>query len=385
VRVHRGLAGVLAVLLATGWAANHFSATIPVFVDDRGLPVALLDAVFGVYALGLLPGLFGGGALSDRLGRAVVVLPGALLASTGTLVLLAWHEPAGLLLGRFVVGLGAGLAFGAGTAWAADLAGASGAVLAGVFLTAGFSVGPLVSGALAQWAPAPLQLPFVVSFVLSLVAVAVAWRVSAPQSRLANATSTGPAAPSSVQSARAALSWSLPVAVVVFGSATVALVTLTPRLPPGIDGPLLFGVSAVLSLGSGVVVQTVARSRGWGPGSGVAGLLASATGFALVALAGERVGVPLFIVICVVMGLAYGLCLREGLLDVETLSPPASRGSLTGIFYVATYLGFGLPLLLTLLTPYAGVVLPAVAFSLAALALAALRSAQLRVGHPARG
>ena len=383
-RVSRALAGVLALLTATGWAANHFSATIPVFADERGLSVALLDAVFGVYAVGLLPGLFLGGGLSDRVGRARVVLPGALLAAAGTVVLLLWHDPAGLLLGRFVVGLGAGLTFGAGTAWAADLGGTSGTVLAGVFLSTGFAVGPLTSGALAQWAPAPLVLPFALSLLLSLGALGVAWRVSAPHGLRPRGDGAGPAPAAAYQSARAALAWSLPVAIVVFGSATVELVTLTPRLPAGIDGPFLFGISAVLSLGGGIVIQAVARARGWGPRTGVVGLLCSALGFALVAAGGEHVGVPLFVAACLVMGLAYGLCLREGLLDVETLAPPARRGLLTGVFYVATYVGFGLPLLLTLLTPYAGVVLPAVGFSVLALALAACRGVQLRAGHPVR-
>lgn len=377
------LGGVLAVLLATGWAANHFSATIPVFVADRGLSVALLDAVFGVYAVGLLPGLFLGGGLSDRVGRAAVVLPGALVATLGTVVLLLWHDPAGLLLGRFVVGLGAGLTFGAGTAWAGDLRGTTGTVLAGVFLTTGFGVGPLVSGTLAQWAPGPLVLPFAVSLALSLGAVATAWRVSAPHG-LRPAAGRGPAAAAAYQSSRTALAWSLPVAIVVFGSATVALVTVTPRLPEGVDGPFLFGISALLSLGGGIAVQTTARLGAWGPRTGVVGLLFSALGFGLVALGGEQVGLPLVVAICLVMGVAYGLCLRECLLDVETLAPPAQRGTLTGIFYVATYVGFGLPLLLTLLTPYVGVVLPAVGFSVLAVLLAGLRSAQLRGGHPAR-
>ena len=148
---------MLAVLMATGWAANHFAAVIPVLSDTEGLSTALLDGVFGVYALGLLPGLFAGGAVSDRVGRPRVVLPGALLAAAGTATLLVSHEPGGLLLGRLVVGLGAGLTFGAGTAWAADLAGTRGTVLAGVFLTAGFGIGPLVSGLLAQLRAVPAE------------------------------------------------------------------------------------------------------------------------------------------------------------------------------------------------------------------------------------
>src|ERR1700712_5429412 len=167
--------------MATGWAANHFASVIPVLAEKEGLSAALLDGVFGIYALGLLPGLFAGGALSDRLGRPRVVLPGALLAAAGTATLLVSHEPLGLLLGRLVVGLGAGLTFGAGTAWAADLGGTRGTVFAVVFLTSGFGVGPLVSGLLAQWAPYPLETPFVVSLALSLAAVllAVAWAVPA--------------------------------------------------------------------------------------------------------------------------------------------------------------------------------------------------------------
>lgn len=386
VRDSRALTGVLGVLLATGWAANHFSATIPVLTGREGLSVATVDAVFGLYAVGLVPGLFLGGGLSDRLGRPAVVLPGALLAACGTVVLLLWHDPAGLLLGRFVVGLGAGLTTGAGTAWAGDLGGTRGTVLAGVFLTCGFGFGPLTSGVLAQYLPYPLELPFVLSLALSVTAVVTALRWSVP---VTPRPRRGPDAPppAAVDPHRGVgvtLAWSMPVAIVVFASATVVLVTLTPRLPGELDGPLLMGVSAILSLGGGIAVQTLARRRGWGPRAGVVGLLFSAGGFLLMALGGEQVGLPLFVLACVVMGVAYGLCLREGLLDVESLAPPARRGALTGLFYVVTYVGFGLPLLLTVLTPYAGVVAPPVVLAVVALALAGLRTTQLAAGHPAR-
>ena len=144
------------------------------------------------------------------------------------------------------------------------------------------------------------------------------------------------------------------------------------------------GNRVALALGSGIAVQTVARVRSWGPGAGVAGALAAALGFVLVAVAGDRVGLPLFALSCVVLGTAYGLCLREGLLDVETLAPPARRGTLTGTFYVATYVGFGLPLLLTSLQPVAGTRPPVLVLAVLALAVALVRRAQLRTGHPGR-
>lgn len=385
-RSSRGLAGVLAVLMSTAWATNHFAAVIPVLSQSQGLSVALLDAVFGVYALGLLPGLFGGGALSDRIGRPLVVLPGAAAAAVGTLVLLASHEPLGLFAGRLVVGLGAGLTFGAGTAWAADLAESKGTVLAGVFLTSGFAVGPLASGVLTQYAPYPLRLPFVVSLVLSVAAVVLAALVSVPETRsVRRSAGDAPPPPDPEHSVSRALAWSLPVAILVFGSVIVTVLTLPPRLPAGYDGPLLVGVAAILSLGSGIVVQTVARRQAWGPRAGVVGAVSSALGFALIAFGGTRISLTLFVVVCVVMGVAYGLCLREGLLDVETLTPPSHRGLITGIFYVVTYIGFGLPLLLVVIRPYAGVVVPSAVLSALALLAGLTRTLQLRGGHPRRG
>ncbi|MDP3968345.1 MAG: MFS transporter [Nocardioides sp.] len=380
-RETRHLGAVLAVLLATGWAANHFAAIVPVLAEREGHSTALLDGVYGIYALGLLPGLIGGGALSDRLGRAWVVLPGALLAAAGTLVLLAQHDAAGLLVGRFVVGLGAGLTFGAGTAWAADIGGRSGTVLAGVFLTSGFAVGPFVSGGLAVVAPAPLTVPFAASAVLSLVAVGWAYAVApspapGPLARpvgLTGGTGPGPA-----------LAWSLPVGVLVFASVTVPLLTLPPRLPAGGGGPVLVGSAALLVLGVGVAVQTLARARAFGPRAGIVGALSAAVGFGTAAAVGEQVSLLVLAVVCLALGSAYGLCLREGLLDVETLAPAERRGLMTGVFYVVTYLGFGLPLLLTTLDPLLGARAPLLVVAALAAAVATLRWVQVRRGHPAR-
>ena len=67
-------AGVLALLLSTGWVANHFVALMPSISDRQHPSAARLDAIFGIYALGLLPGLLFGGRASDALGRQSVAL-----------------------------------------------------------------------------------------------------------------------------------------------------------------------------------------------------------------------------------------------------------------------------------------------------------------------
>ena len=109
-----------------------------------------------------------------------------------------------------------------------------------------------------------------------------------------------------------------------------------------------------------------------------------AFGFATAALAGGEIGLPALALACVVLGSSYGLCLREGLLDVETLAPAARRGLLTGMFYVVTYIGFGLPLLVELLSGAMGPSVPLAACAVVALLVALTRARQLRSGHPAR-
>ena len=176
----------------------------------------------------------------------------------------------------------------------------------------------------------------------------------------------------------------MPVGLLVFGSVIITITTLPARLPSRYNGPVLVGVSAALALSFGIAVQGVARSRGWGPRAGVAGAAFSACGFGVAAVAGEQIGIATMVTVCVLMGLSYGLCLREGLLDVETLAPGNQRGLITGLFYVVTYIGFGLPLVLVLVHPGLGATTPLVVCAAVAALVAATRTAQVRRGHPAR-
>ncbi|HVQ97421.1 MAG TPA: MFS transporter, partial [Mycobacterium sp.] len=93
-------AGVLAVLLATGWSANHFAALIPAISTHQRLSAATLDAIFGVYAVGLLPGLLIGGRLSDAWGRRPLAWAGSAVATAGTMVMLFSQQSGALLTGR---------------------------------------------------------------------------------------------------------------------------------------------------------------------------------------------------------------------------------------------------------------------------------------------
>ena len=343
----------LVALLSAGWATNHFAAMLPVLADVAHISKPGLDAAFGLYALGLLPSLLLGGGLSDRYGRRPVVVTGLVLAGVGNLVMLISPTLPGVTAGRLVVGLGVGMVASAGTAWAADQDETKGAARAGVVLTIGFAVGPVATALITLAVPGrpgalvSFAVPAVLTAVLALLCLRVPDR---GPSRMApgRADTDGSTAPPSVDQRRLAhaLAASLPMALWVFSCATVTMIVLTERIGEQYSGPMLPAVAAVLTLGTGVVAQVGMRRVGGWRGFGVVGAALAAIGFAVAGIAGAQLGLVTFVGCSVILGCAYGLCLGQGLQDVERLAPVARRGVATGIFYVVTYSGFALPFVL---------------------------------------
>src|SRR5262249_23042229 len=92
------------------------------YLTQPGLRVPVVDAMFGLYAIGLVPGLLVGGSLSDRIGRRrVVVLAVALSMVAGGMLIAGAHTAGRLFAGRLIMGLAAGGAFSAGAAWIKEL------------------------------------------------------------------------------------------------------------------------------------------------------------------------------------------------------------------------------------------------------------------------
>lgn len=339
-------ASVLVLLLSIGWVANHFVALMPLLSVRQHLGSATLDAIFGIYALGLLPGLLVGGRASDAFGRRSVALAGSATAVAGTVAMLWSQQFEALLLGRLVVGLGVGLAMSSCTAWASDLRGPAGAATAGAVLMGGFAIGPFVGALIAEIGPAGIRLSFGVAAAIGLAAMAIA--LVAGRGSRAQAPPAAPVwEPSARQGAARALGWAMPLAPWVFASATLGFIAIPARLHTGLAAPMAAGVATLAVNGVSGLVQVLARARRWGPQAGTAGAALAALGYAVTALAPPTIspvlGVPLFLA----LGCASGLCLREGLIDLEAAAPKRLRGALVGAFYVVTYVGFGLPLILT--------------------------------------
>jgi hypothetical protein len=216
-------------------------------------------------------------------------------------------------------------------------------------LIAGFAIGPFAAGAIAGAGRLGIRVSFGVAAALLVlamaIAVAAARRGDVPESLAAREPAPALGAR---QGTAWALSWAMPLAPWVFASATLGFITIPARIHTALAAPMAAGTATLLVNGISGVIQVVARARGWGPHAGTAGAALAAIGYAGSAAAPPAMSLAVGLPLLLVLGCASGLCLREGLIDLQVAAPQRVRGALVGLFYVATYIGFGLPLLLAL-------------------------------------
>ncbi|WP_345267014.1 MFS transporter [Nocardioides nanhaiensis] len=386
---------VALAMFAVGWGANQFSALLVAYRDEIGMDAQTRAFLFGVYAVGLVPALLVGGAASDRWGRRAVVLPFVALSPLATVLLMVESTSVlGLAAGRLLAGACSGVVFSAASAWVTELsvddAPGSAAKRAAIALSAGFGVGPLVTGLLGEWVPAPLVVSYVPHLVLGVVAAVVLWPVPGP--RPVGITPRPLLRVPAVTRSAPFLLRVAPAAPWVFGSAAISIAYLPGELTGSPAGAVAFaGVLAGITLGTGVLVQPAARRL-----DDARPLLASQVGL-VGAVVGTLLGVAtlttdvrwLLLVAGPVLGAAYGCVLVSGLRETERLAAPDQRGATVAVFYALTYLGFAAPYALGALAGAGlgprGALLAAVVAALVSLAVISTASRGPRRGRPGTG
>ena len=331
----------------TGWGANHFSTLLVVYRKDLGLLPPALGILFGAYALGLVPGLVLAGRASDRRGRRAIVLPASLLAIAASVVLAFGAHGFGVLLaGRLLYGLATGSVMSPGSVWVQELSSpATGARRATLALSAGFGLGPLVSGLIAEFAPAPMAWPYVVH-VIGMVAAFVVVRTvpeTAPGARGATAGMPAPSARRALARREwAVLAELLPVAPWAFGFPAVTIAILPGLMRAHVAHPIIYsGLVIATTLATGVAVQPLTKRLN--RGGDLLGLAIGALGIGVGAYA-VAIGSPGWVfAVAILVGAGYGLVMTTGLLEISQRVARESRGTAVGIYYVLTYIGFALP------------------------------------------
>jgi hypothetical protein len=380
-----------------GWGANQFASLLLAYRLHRGVSESTADALFGVYALGLIPALLLIGPISDQRGRRRIVRGAGVLSVFASLALIAGAHSLGMLyLGRFLAGVCSGAAFAAGTAWIKELSVApydpradeqAGARRAAIALSAGFGLGPLAAGLLAQWGPNPLlaaYLPHIAVMLIALVILIGAPETVSPDHRglsLAGVLRVPSAGHGRFRTVVA------PAAPWAFVAPSIAFAVLPGLVAHGTGGyqVAFAAVVAGLTLGVGILIQPLARrlDRAGDVRGLLAGLLAVSAGTLLGAAAAQAQSWPLVLPAAALLGCGYGLCLVSGLLETQRLASSEDLASLTAIYYALTYVGFAAPIVLAELERVAAAPLLLVLTA----ALAAISASQVMRAsgrHPAR-
>jgi predicted MFS family arabinose efflux permease len=312
-----------------------------------------ITLVYAVYAVGVIASLFLAGHLSDWVGRRRIFVPALLVNVVSALVFIAEPSLAGLFVARIISGVSVGLTTATATAYLAELH-AKARPLAGkeraeVVATAsnlgGIGIGPLVAGLLAQFAPDPLVLPFVV-FGIALATLALLITRAPETSRQAVRPQYRPQRVAVPAQARGTF-----FVATVAGMASFAVFGVFNSLAPSfLAGTLhssshaVAGAVAFAAFAGGAAAQ-IAHAH---VGNEVVLRRAVPTIVLGLGLLAGGMWVPnlaLFVIGGVVVGAGGGLVFKGALVTAASTAPAGSRAEVLAGFFLGAYIGLSIPVI----------------------------------------
>lgn len=322
----------------------------PIYEQELGFGGVMVTLVFAAYAVGVTGALVLFGRLSDQVGRRAVLLPGLALAAISSAVFLIPDNIPTLFVGRVLSGLSAGIFTGTATAALVDLAPegrqARYSLLAACVNMLGLGLGPVVAGALAEYAPAPLYLPYVVHIVMVLLVGAVTWFVAEPIETSEGPISWRPQKVSVPPEVRGVF-----VRAAIAGFAGFAVLGLFTAVSPSfltqvlrIENHLVDGLVVFTLLGASTVGQ-IASSRLHLRPALLLGCAALVVGVLGVGAAIALASLPLLVAGAAVAGVGQGMSFRAGLGAVNAGTPPERRSEVASSFFLVLYVGISLPVI----------------------------------------
>ncbi|MFG1925478.1 MFS transporter [Cryptosporangium sp. NPDC048952] len=344
-------------LVAGAFLSAMAFSTVPtplyvLYQHEDGFSPFVVTVVFAMYAVGVVVSLLLAGHVSDWLGRKRVLVPALGLEVLAALIFLSSIGLPGLLLARFVSGLGVGMITATATAYLAELHAlswpGSGAARFEVISTAanigGLGVGPLVAGALAQFLPAPLHTPYLLFGALLVLAVVgvglvpetVELRADRPAWRPQRIGVSGADRRGYLAAGTTAFT-----AFAVFGLFN----SLAPGFVAGTlhhPSRLLAGVVVFLVFGAAAIAQTLTGGLR-PPVRFVLGLSVEPVGLLVLVAGMASESLAVFLIGGALAGAGAGVVFKSAIGSVVSAAAPSARGeALAGLFLIA-YLGLVIP------------------------------------------
>nr|WP_274381531.1 MFS transporter [Gordonia desulfuricans] len=339
------VAAFLVVMMGTTLPTPLYS----IYGSELHFGVTTTTVIFAVYAAGVIAALVVFGRWSDVVGRRPLLLAGAVLSAFSALIFLTSDDIVGLLTGRVVSGLSAGIYAGAATAAVIELAPSSWRSRAPAVATAanvgGLGLGPLVAGLLAQYAPAPLSLVFVVDLVALAIIGAGIWFMTEPLRWTADRELSVQrlSVPSEVRPIFAGPAIAGFAGFAVMGTFTAVAPSFVSQVI-GIDNHFVAGAVVALLLGTSALTQIVGRRLPTAP-SLIAGCAILTVGVGVVAASLATASLALLLTGAVVAGVGQGISFSKGLAAVVTAAPEDRRAEVTSTYFVVVYVALSIPII----------------------------------------
>ncbi|MFF4091910.1 MFS transporter [Streptomyces nigra] len=339
---------VAAVVFAVGMAGTTLPTPLyGLYREEIGFSQFLITVIFAVYAVGVIVALLLAGNFSDVLGRRPIIFTALVLSVLSALCFLFEDGLPLLFVGRVFSGFAAGLLSGAATAAVTELARPDERARAAFAATAanmgGLGCGPLLAGILAEYAPHPLRLPFLVH--IGMLAVAMVLVAALPES-VHRPVPRPPLRPEGMVVPPQTRSVFVPAGLASFAGFSV--LGLFTAVAPSFAAQYL-GVDSLAVAGAIVLTVFLASTAGQlmgrtGPGRALPlGCAILIAGCVLIgtSLLAESLGV--LIAGAAVAGIGQGMSFRASVAGVARAAPDEQRGATISALFVAAYVGISLP------------------------------------------
>jgi MFS family permease len=339
---------LLTVFVGWLWVMAGVNLAAPlyaVYADEFGFNGLVLTTVFAMYAGTLVAALLLCGRLADRFGRRPVLLAGLLTGCVALAVFAAATSTGWLYAARGLQGVAVGLISGPATAALVEIdprrETRRPALLAGLAQAVGSGLGPVLSGCLAEWAPAPLRLSYVVGLAGTLVAVGFTWFL--PE----RATGREPWRVQWPRVPRGIRSDFLRVGLTA-GLVWAALALYLSVVPSYVAELLDTDNLALLGVNSALACFASAGSQIWARGHGrdqhhsqAAGLVLLAVGLVLLVVSSASHSLPVVLTGAIVTGVGHGIAFVHAQHELNTLAPPERRAEVSAAFVCCVYVLVG--------------------------------------------
>lgn len=328
-------------LFTVTFAVNLQAPLYDAYAAESDVGATAVTIAFAAYVGGLMPTLLLLGGLSDRIGRRIPIALALILGAAATALLVQIPGWTSLVIARFLLGIGTGLATTAGTAYMTEILGAHRAKNAALIVTSatslGFGGGALATGiSLGLQGPTLLPASYIVLFVIAPTLAMITFalpRVDAPRPVSLLRLPVFPAG-----------TWMFGAAMALAWSTTGMTIAVVPLELAANDLGGWTGLVIFLAIFVGFLCQPIAR-RMTNDRALSLGFVLIPLGF-LVLLAGVWLKLLTLVLLgtCITSAASYGFTYLASLAEVS-LCAPDDRARATAGLFVYAYFGFSLPVI----------------------------------------